>query len=237
MKIKLSKVSKYYDKQVLNKLDIELNNIHSIGIIGASGCGKSTLLRLLSGLEYPEEGTISINDLVISPKNSKLYQENIGYVFQKHNLFPHLSIKDNIVLILNKIRKINKDAAEQMAIEVLKKLHLTKQMNQLPNNMSGGQAQRASIARALSTNPKMIFLDEPTAALDPVLTKEVLKAIKELKDSGKEFVFVTHEIDFLKQFADYVIFLDDGNIVEHGKIDCLSNPKTEKLTRFLEGEL
>lgn len=237
MKINLNHISKYYDRKVLDDITLDIENFHAIGIIGESGCGKSTMLRLLAGMEYPEEGRITINDLKIEKKTSKDYQREIGYVFQKHNLFPHLSIKDNITLILNKIKKIDKKESEEIAVEMLRKLHLEEEINKKPNRISGGQAQRASIARALATNPKIIFLDEPTAALDPILTSEVLRAIQELKGSGKDFVFVTHEITFLKKFADYVIYMERGKIIEHGEVELLSDPKTKELKNFLRGEL
>ena len=236
MNLKLNHVSKYYDKKILDDLTLNLHDVHSIGIIGESGCGKSTLLRLLAGMEYPEEGTIEVNHKKMEPKYSKEYQSKIGYVFQKHNLFPHLSIKDNIVLILNKIKNMERPEAERIAVDVLTKLHLEEQLDKKPNRISGGQAQRASIARALSTDPELLFLDEPTAALDPILTGEVLNAIQELKDIGKDFIFVTHEISFLRGFADYIIFMDKGKIVEYGSIKCLSSPKTEQLRNFLKGE-
>lgn len=196
MKIKLDHVSKYYDRKILDDLSLELEDVHALGIIGASGCGKSTLLRLLAGMERPQEGTV------------REYQNEIGYVFQKHNLFPHLTILENLVLILNKIKKVPGKEAEARAKQMLEQLHLKEEMNKRPDSISGGQAQRASIARALCTDPKLIFLDEPTAALDPVLTGEVLKAIRELKGSGKDFIFVTHELKFLRNFADHIIFLD-----------------------------
>lgn len=236
MNLKLNHISKYYDKKILDDLTLELHDVHAIGIIGESGCGKSTILRLLAGMEYPEEGMIEVNYQKVERKSSKEYQSKIGYVFQKHNLFPHLSIKDNIVLILNKIKTMEKPEAERIAMEALTKLHLEEQLDKKPNRISGGQAQRASIARALSTDPELIFLDEPTAALDPILTGEVLNAIQELKNTGKDFIFVTHEISFLRGFADYVIFMDKGKIVEHGSIECLSSPKTEQLRSFLKGE-
>ncbi len=237
MNIELNHVTKYYDKKILDDLTLVLRDVHAVGIIGASGCGKSTILRLFAGMEYPEKGVIEVNHQNVAPKYSKEYQSKIGYVFQKHNLFPHLSLKDNIVLILHKIKKMKKSEAERVAVEVLTKLHLEEQQDKKPRHVSGGQAQRASIARALSTDPELLFLDEPTAALDPILTGEVLSAILELKNLGKDFIFVTHEISFLKNFADYVIFMDKGKIVEHGTIQCLSDPKTDQLRDFIKGEM
>ena len=235
MNIKIENVFKSYPKtdNVLNDISIDLKNVSCVGIIGSSGCGKSTLLRQLSGIEKPDSGKITINNL--SPiKQKRIFQSKIGVVFQQHNLFPHLTVKKNITLILEKILKQNKHTAEMRAEEVLKQLFIFNEKDKKPAEISGGQAQRASIARALATNPELIFLDEPTAALDPILTAEVLKAITQLKKDGINFIFVTHEISFLKEFADYVIFLDKGKICEHGEIARLENPKTEKLKEFLK---
>ena len=237
MEIMLEHISKLYDRSVLDDLCLRINGAHAVGIIGQSGCGKSTLLRLLAGMEKPETGQIIVNGTNLNTADKKAYQRNIGYVFQKHNLFPHLSLKDNIVLILHKIKKCPREEAEKKAIETLKMVHLENEMNKKPDAVSGGQAQRASIARALATDPQLIFLDEPTAALDPILTAEVLKVIQELKNKGREFIFVTHELRFLKNFADHILFLSDGKIAEEGTIDCLTNPKTKLLENFVRGEL
>ena len=237
MEIKLEHVSKYYDRKILDDLSLELKDIHALGIIGESGCGKSTLLRLLAGMEKPEKGSVWVNGTLLQGKAVKEYQKEIGYVFQKHNLFPHLSVKENIVLILNKIKKMPRPEAEQKAETMLKKVRLEAAMDKKPDAVSGGQAQRASIARALATDPQMIFLDEPTAALDPILTGEVLRVIQELKGSGKDFIFVTHELKFLKNFADYILFMDQGKIVEKGSVACLDAPQTERLKNFVKGEL
>lgn len=233
MKLLINDVYKSYDgKVVLSNINLNVT-ASSIGIIGESGCGKTTLLKQLAGIEIPDSGEIFINK--ISPiKEKKYFQENIGYVFQKHNLFPHLNVRENISLILEKIKKYDKKNTKQIVDSVLERLHIQNIADQLPNHISGGQAQRASIARALATNPQLIFLDEPTAALDPILTEEVLKSVVELKKDGRDFIFVTHEIQFLKQFADYVIFLKNGEICESGDISCLVNPKTEELADFLK---
>ena len=153
-------------------------------------------------------------------------------MFQKHNLFPHLTLRKNILLILEKIKRVVQ-RAELKASGLLDQFHLTEQADKLPRHVSGGQAQRASIARALCTEPDLLFLDEPTVALDPILTGEVLEAITELKHLGKDCVFVTHEIDFLKKFADYFVFMDQGEIVEHGPTGLLESPETKKLAAFL----
>lgn len=234
MNLKFENINKNYEgKEILKNLNLTMNNVKVIGIIGESGCGKSTLLRQLIGIEFPDSGTLEINNEPINKDTVLDFQSRIGVVFQKHNLFPHLTIKNNIMLILTKVKKMNKEDALVRTNEILEELHLTPQSDQIPRKVSGGQAQRASIARALSTNPDLLFLDEPTAALDPLLTKEVLTSIKELKDNGIEFIFVTHEMDFLKKFADQFIFMDEGRIIETGPISQLKNPKTDKLKKFV----
>lgn len=233
MKIQLTNVEKYYGtSHVLNNLGLEIDSFNSIGIIGESGCGKSTLLRLLAGIEDPDSGDIFVNS--VSPiTNKKDFQQHVGVVFQHHNLFPHLTVRQNITLILQKIKKQEVRISDKRIDDLLAKLYLTEIQNNKPHEISGGQAQRASIARALSTDPSLMFLDEPTAALDPILTREVLNAVNDLKENGREFIFVTHEIDFLRKFADYIIFMQKGTIVEHGPEEILENPRTTELAHFL----
>lgn len=233
MRLHISNLTKTYDGvEVLKNLSIALENVSAVGIIGESGCGKSTLLRQLAGLEVPDCGEIDIDGL--SPILSRReFQDKIGYVFQKHNLFPHMSLRDNTLLILEKIRKIDKAQANKRVTKLIEQLHLEAVADKKPEQVSGGQAQRGSIMRALSSQPEILFLDEPTAALDPILTAEVLQSIQELKQTGVNFLFVTHEMEFLRNFCDYVIFMHDGEIIEHGDIDCLASPKTEKLANFL----
>jgi len=236
MNIILDDVNKTYDKHVLKDISLKVHHANAIAIIGKSGCGKSTLLRLLSGLERPDSGYIKIDETEIIEKNIKSYQDEIGMVFQQHNLFPHLSLYENIMFILTKGKKINKDLAASLSKRILTKLHLEDEMDKKPKFVSGGQAQRASIARAFVTDPKIIFMDEPTAALDPILTKEVLDTVVDLKDTGTDFIFVTHELSFVSDFADYVVFMNAGEIIEHGSVDILRNPKTKDLRRFLQNE-
>jgi polar amino acid transport system ATP-binding protein len=231
MNIKLNHITHTYDIDVLHDITFELDGYHSVAIIGVSGSGKSTLIRLMSGLEKPSTGFVNINDM---PVSSEDYKRHVGFVFQNHNLFPHLTLKRNITLILEKTRGKTPEEASKIAEHYLSMLHLETQMNKLPKNVSGGQAQRASIARALSIDPNIIFLDEPTASLDPILTHEVLEAIKNLKSLGKSFVFVTHVLSFVRDFADYVIFMHDGLIHEHGKPAILDQPKTPELKNFMD---
>jgi ABC-type polar amino acid transport system ATPase subunit len=230
MKINIQNVSHQYDVEVLKTLSFELNGYRSVAIIGASGSGKSTLLRLLSGLEKPSQGTIQIDDLNVQDES---YRKQIGFVFQNHNLFPHLSLERNISIILEKTRGYQKAKAIEIAKDYLTRVRLQDQMYKLPKNVSGGQAQRASIARAFSLDPELVFLDEPTASLDPVLTFEVLQAVKELRGSGKNFIFVTHVLSFVRDFADYVIFMDQGQILEHGPVSILENPHTDELKNYM----
>lgn len=235
MKLNLNNISMSYGKlKVLKDISLNIDNYNAVAVIGSSGCGKSTLLRLLAGIEFPLQGEISINNLQVIHSTVKEYQKHIGFVFQDHNLFAHLSLKRNITLILEKCRQISPKDAEEKADSLLKMLQLEEQANKLPRHVSGGQSQRASIARALSTDPDILLLDEPTASLDPILTHEVLKSIKNLKSIGKDFIFVTHELSFVKHFADYYIYIDDGKIIEHNTIDMLSSPQTDELLQFME---
>jgi polar amino acid transport system ATP-binding protein len=230
MKIELKNLSHSYDVEVLHQLELVLENYKSVALIGVSGSGKSTLIRIMSGLEQPTDGEVFINDMSVKDKE---YRDHVGFVFQSHNLFPHLTLKRNITLVLEKTRGIDKKEAERIAEERLTQLHLEDQMDKLPKNVSGGQAQRASLARALSVNPDIIFLDEPTSSLDPILTHEVLTAVEELKQLGKKFVFVTHVMSFVHDFADYVVYMDDGRIVEQGPPSMLDNPKTDEFKAFM----
>jgi len=231
MKIALENLSHSYDVEVLHNINLVLEKYNAVAIIGVSGSGKSTLIRLMAGLEKPTQGNIYVNDYAVI--GNEEYKKHVGFVFQSHNLFPHLSLKRNITLILEKTRGMTPEEANQIAEENLKLLHLEDQMDKLPKNVSGGQAQRASIARALSINPDIIFLDEPTASLDPILTDEVLKAIEELREIGKDFILVTHVMSFVKDFANYVVYMKDGHIVEQGTPDILDHPKTQDLKDFM----
>lgn len=230
MNLKIKSVSHTYDVEVLKKLNLELDQYKSIAIIGVSGSGKSTLLRMLSGLEKPTLGEMYINGHNVADED---YKKKIGFVFQSHNLFPHLTLLKNITLVLEKTRGIEKEEATEMAHKYLDLLHLSDQVHKLPKNVSGGQAQRASIARALSVNPEIIFLDEPTSALDPILTHEVLTAIEELRVLGKDFIFVTHVMSFVRDFADYVIFMHEGEIVEQGHPNILDHPTHPAFVEFM----
>ncbi len=223
-------VKKYNEERVLDNLNITVDNVQSVVLLGKSGSGKSTLLKVLSGIENYDEGTVKINDEDV---NTRVFKDKIGFVFQTGSLFSHLTLLDNIVLILEKIKKVDKVTAINKVEALFKQFSLIEHKDKYPHMLSGGQQQRAVIVRSLAIDAQLLFLDEPTSALDPILTFEVLSTIRKLKELNKKFVIVTHEIAFAKEIADYVIFLEDGKIVEEGTKKILEQPKTEQLKTFL----
>ncbi len=234
MKLEIKHLTKLYgDKIVLNNIDIGLENIQILALLGASGSGKSTLLRLIAGLEPYQQGEIIVNERSMSSGKLDAYRKSVGFVFQDHNLFAHLSILDNILLVLEKVHKRRREDVIETVMKLLERFGLIEHAHKLPHQISGGQSQRASIVRALAIKPELILLDEPTSSLDPVLTYEVLSAIKQLAEDKKDFVIVTHEIGFAKSVADYIIFMENGQIVEHGPKSMLDNPQSIELKMFL----
>ena len=238
MEIKIEKLSKAFGEQiVLDEIELELNQIHSLVIIGPSGGGKSTLLRVLAGLESLDKGRIVLNGEVVPEKEESLheYRKGIGVVFQAFNLFPHLTALKNILLPLEKVHQVNPVEAEKRALKLLKRFGLFEHKDKYPHQLSGGQQQRVAIVRAMALEPKVLLLDEPTSALDPALTKEILEAIKELRKDKKDMILVTHEMEFAKGVADCIIFVSGGKIIEIGiPSEIFSNPKTEELKAFLK---
>lgn len=215
MDIEIKNLNKSFKNfKVIKDFNLSIKNINSLGIIGHSGSGKSTLLKILSGLIPSDSGEIYINSQKINFNNKEIsnYRKTIGVVFQNYNLFPHLTSLKNIILPLNKVHKIPVDVCVERATYYLKKFNLFEHKDKYPKSLSGGQLQRISIIRALCLEPKIIFLDEPTSALDPSFTREVLNTILSLKNENKEYVIVTHELAFVKQSCEYIIFLEDGNI-------------------------
>lgn len=223
----------YEDKMILDHINLEIKDKSGIVLIGPSGAGKSTLLRLLAGIEEPISGEITLNRHVVTQEDKKAYFKQIGFVFQSHNLFPHLTILRNITLVLEKVHHIDIDEANKIACKLLEQFELLEHKDKIPAKVSGGQAQRASIIRSLAINPEVVFLDEPTSALDPILSHEVLRTILKLRETKTNFMIVTHEIEFAKKAADYVVFMEDGQIVEHGDIKILDDPKTKGLQKFI----
>lgn len=234
MELKIKKISKNYDdKEILIDLNCEIKDRTAIAIIGPSGAGKSTLLRMLSLIEKPDQGTICVNDNHLDEINPDEYYKKIGFVFQSHALFPHLSVLRNITLILEKVHNYDIHVAEEKAMKLLKHFELEDHIHKTAGQLSGGQSQRVSIVRSLALNPEVLFLDEPTSALDPVLTQEVLNTILKLREEHTNFVIVTHEILFAKKAADYIIFMKDGKIVEMGDVSILEDPQTNELKDYL----
>lgn len=231
MKIEIDKVTKTYDDEVvLDQIHLNLDAIEAVALLGKSGSGKSTLLRLMSGIEGFDSGSIRIND---SKVDTRAFKDQIGFVFQHGSLFPHLTVLDNIVLILEKVKNVDKDQAVIKVRSLLEKFGLSEHQDKYPYMLSGGQQQRVSIVRSLAVDAEIFFFDEPTSALDPMLTKEVLDMVMALRLLGKKFFIVTHEVSFARNVADYVLFLDEGKIVEQGTVDILDAPQTQAFQEFL----
>ena len=234
MNLKINQLIKKYEGQsVLDGIDIDIKSVQVLALIGASGSGKSTLLRLIAGLETFESGEIFMNGHDVRLEEQGDYRKKIGFVFQDHNLFPHLSVLENILLVLEKVHLRSREEALPVVNALLKQFGLEAHADKKPHQISGGQGQRASIVRALSISPEIILLDEPTSSLDPILTHEVLSAVKVLVEQCIDFIIVTHEIGFAKQAADYIIFMDEGKIIEHGSPQILEDPQSDKLKHFL----
>lgn len=231
MKIDIKNLIKKYDNEVvLNDISLQLNDVEAVAILGISGSGKSTLLRLMSGIETFDSGEIVIDDHDIY---SREYKDKIGFVFQSDSLFPHLTVLDNIVLILDKVKGLDKKEATTKTKELLEQFGLSEHIDKYPHQLSGGQKQRVSIVRSLAVEASLFFFDEPTSALDPILTVEVLEMIHKLRNLDKKFFIVTHEVGFAKNVADYIIFIDEGKIVEHGPVGILDDPQTAPFKNFL----
>jgi polar amino acid transport system ATP-binding protein len=233
MNLSIKELYKSYDKPVLKGVNLEVEGRSVIAIIGPSGGGKSTLLRLLAGIEGFEKGELEVNGTRLVKENIAEYHKKIGFVFQSHCLFPHLSVLKNITLILEKVHNIKKGIAEEKARILLEKFGLIEHVEKKPAQLSGGQSQRVSIVRSLAIDPDILFFDEPTSSLDPILTYEVLDTIIKLKEEKKDFIIVTHEIGFAREVADYVFFIDKGDIIEHGTPEILSDPESPELREFL----
>jgi len=235
--IKVKNLHKHFGKlEVLNGIDEHIKPGEKVVVIGPSGSGKSTFLRCLNLLEMPTEGEIYIEDECINAKGTNVnkIREKMGMVFQQFNLFPHLTILDNITLAPIKVKKMDKAEAEKLAYELLEKVGLVDKALAYPAMLSGGQQQRIAIARALAMNPKIMLFDEPTSALDPEMVGEVLQVMKDLADGGMTMVVVTHEMGFAREVASRVLFMDQGVVVEQGTPDELfNNPKNERTQSFL----
>ncbi|MFZ7101523.1 MAG: amino acid ABC transporter ATP-binding protein [Peptococcaceae bacterium] len=237
MKLELHNLRKSYDQvRVVKGMDLQLHDIHSLGIIGPSGGGKSTLLRLLAGIERPDSGTITINNTTLKNDENFLndYRKTIGVVFQSYNLFPHLTAGKNVTLPLEKIHHYTPENSREISAELFARFMLKDHMHKKPSQLSGGQQQRVAIIRALSSGPQILLFDEPTSALDPELAEEVLNTIYEIRNDHKDLILVTHQLSFARMACDYLLFIEDGKIIEHNQTqEFFENPQTERLWKFL----
>lgn len=230
-------VKKYGDNTVLNDINVSINEGDVACVIGPSGSGKSTFLRCLNQLEEASSGDIIIDGANLTDKNTDINQvrQHIGMVFQHFNLFPHLSILENIVLAPTDLGRLSKDEAEKKALELLERVGLADKKDAYPDSLSGGQKQRVAIARALAMNPDIMLFDEPTSALDPEMVGDVLGVMKDLAKQGMTMVIVTHEMGFAKEVANRVMFIDGGNFLEDGSPEqVFENPQNPRTKDFLD---
>lgn len=234
--IKVRDLTKSFgDLQVLKGVSIDIAEREVVVVIGPSGSGKSTFLRCLNYLEEPTSGEIEVDGISLSNDAAiNQVRMEVGMVFQRFNLFPHMTVLDNIVLAPMKVRKMGRAEAEARAMELLEKVGLAEKARAYPEQLSGGQQQRVAIARALAMRPKVMLFDEPTSALDPEMIKEVLDVMMSLAKEGMTMVVVTHEMGFAREVGDRVLFMDGGRIIEEGEPDAVfSNPQEERTKLFL----
>ncbi len=237
MRLKTTKVCKSFGQQVvLKNVNLDLEEVHTLALIGPSGGGKSTLLRIVAGLEIPDSGSLYLNDSEIIYKEKELmaHRRTVGTVFQAYNLFPHLTALQNITLPLEKVHQHSPREAHEVAAAMLERFGLSEHSHKPPAQLSGGQRQRVAIARAISIKPKLLLFDEPTSALDPEMTAEVLEVIEELRGEGRDLVLVTHQMGFAHRVADQIALLSGGEIIECGPPkQVLDNPQSETARQFL----
>lgn len=233
--IQIKNLNKYFNKlHVLKNISCTINKGEVISIIGPSGSGKSTLLRCMNLLEVPTSGEIIFEGLNIQNSNINKVRENMGMVFQHFNLFPHMTVLENITLAPIKVKKMNKQDADKIALDLLKKIDLLDKKNSYPSKLSGGQKQRIAIARSLANKPHVLLFDEPTSALDPEMVKEVLNVIKDLAKDNMTMIIVTHEMNFAKEVSNKIIFMDKGQILEENTpYEFFNNTKTPRAKEFL----
>jgi len=232
--LSLRQICKRFDGHlVLDAISLDLEKVHTLVLIGPSGGGKSTLLRIIAGLEYPDSGEVSLNGEPVVFEEPMLlrHRRTIGTVFQAFNLFPHLTALQNITLPLEKVHNHPPAEAEEIARKLIDRFRLEKHSAKRPAELSGGQRQRVAIARAVSIKPRLLLFDEPTSALDPEMTADVLDMIQELRQEGRDFVLVTHEMGFARQIAEHVAVLSDGRIAESGPVQQIFENPAQPATR------
>jgi general L-amino acid transport system ATP-binding protein len=238
--IELVHVDKFFgDFQALKDINITIGKQEVVVVIGPSGSGKSTMIRCINRLEVHDAGTIMVDGIVLSDdiKNIQEVRKETGMVFQQFNLFPHLTVLDNITLGPRQVRNLPKAEAEELGLELLDKVQIPEQAYKYPGQLSGGQQQRVAIARSLAMSPKAMLFDEPTSALDPEMIKEVLDTMKELAESGMTMIVVTHEMGFAREVADRVVFMADGEIVEVGTPEHFFDDPTEDRTKLFLSQI
>lgn len=237
MKLVIDNLRKSFGQQVvLDDISLSLEKVHTLALIGPSGGGKSTLLRVIAGLERPDQGEVWLNDsqIVFQEKLLREHRRTVGTVFQTFNLFPHITAFTNVTLPLEKVHRYPPKQARERAEEILERFQLMEHAHKQPAQLSGGQRQRIAIARAVAIKPKLLLFDEPTSALDPEMTGEVLDLIEELRQEGRDFVLVTHQMGFAHRVADQIAILSQGKIVECGPPEqVLDQPKEEVTRQFL----
>jgi general L-amino acid transport system ATP-binding protein len=235
--IEIRSMDKYFgDFHALTSIDLVVGKQEVVVVIGPSGSGKSTLIRCINRLERHDRGTIIVDGIELSDdiRNIQEIRRETGMVFQSFNLFPHLTVLDNITLAPRNVRGIPKAAAEASAMELLERVKIPQQANKYPGQLSGGQQQRVAIARTLAMKPKVVLFDEPTSALDPEMVKEVLDTMKDLANDGMTMICVTHEMGFAREVGDRVVFMADGTIVEVGSPEhFFTDPQEERTKLFL----
>jgi len=221
--------------EVLKGIDLSIDEKEVVVIIGPSGSGKSTLLRCMNHLEEPTGGEVVVDGITLSSEaNINKVREEVGMVFQRFNLFPHMTVLENIMLAPMKVKHVSRDAAEKTARELLARVGLAEKADAYPDNLSGGQQQRVAIARALAMHPKVMLFDEPTSALDPEMVGEVLDVMRALANEGMTMVVVTHEMGFAREVGDRLLFVDEGRIIESGAPrEVFEHPKEERTRSFL----
>lgn len=235
----------FQDKPVLRGINLNMEPGDLTVLIGPSGCGKSTFLRCLNGLESIDRGEVMVNNIKLLGRqavgqrefdaNSLLLRQSVGMVFQSFNLFPHLTVLENIIKSPIVVKKMAREQCEEKASELLKKVGLETHKDHYPYELSGGQQQRAAIARALAMEPKVLLYDEPTSALDPMLVDEVLQVMKQLDQEGMTQVVVTHEMRFARDVADQIAYIEEGSIIEMGSsAQIFGSPKDERTRKFLK---
>lgn len=226
----------FSERTILNGIDLAVKKGEVVVILGPSGCGKSTFLRCLNGLEKIDSGSIQLDDEELNqPKTNWInVRQKIGMVFQSYDLFPNMTVLDNILLGPLKVQKRDKAEVMKQVNELLTRVGLFDRKNAYPRELSGGQKQRIAIVRALCMNPEIMLFDEVTASLDPEMVREVLEVIQGLAKQGMTMLIVTHELNFARRVADRIVFMDQGNIIEMAPPEMFfTAPKTERAKQFL----